>query len=187
MQKKTKESLIFFRDWLITNILFILFLTTWVYFIYPDLWHYIEKIIDIGTTFEAISQYCPVENYTEYEEFLYNETIGLTNHCEDDLCKIWAIIAWLRPYNTTTGKNDINPNIKRIKNVNMSCKEIAYAFTILARLNGMESKLCFTEGHALTITEVDDKYIMIDPSLLIVESFEFKEYNIPRKYLVCPW
>ncbi|MFQ6068086.1 MAG: hypothetical protein ACE5KD_00930 [Candidatus Bathyarchaeia archaeon] len=178
--KKTwKESITFFIEWGLTNILFFLFLILWIYFMYPDFYSFIKNSIEIGTSYEVVKNYTTMINDTDYNLFLQNETINLTNHCEDDICKVWEIIGWLHLYNESL----INPMIRGIDPNGIGpCKEVSVAYIILSKLNGMDAKLCFTEKHALVMAKIEDEWMVVDPTNMQVGNI-----TRIRDYLVCKW
>ncbi len=191
-----REILIFFRDWVITNILFLFFLTIWIYFIYPDMYSVLINSVDMGIAGKNVGNYTEartilfnygvvtrysdsINNDIEYRNFLQDETKGLTDHCEGDVCKVWEIIAWLHDGN----ESGINSNVRGIDpNGSGPCVEVSQAFMLLSSINDIKTKMCFTEDHAFVLAKINGDWMFVDPTNIYVgEAFPISQY------VICKW
>jgi len=170
LREEAKKSLKIWGYWfLLSSIALAMFLILG-YTIFPNNLRLIRSI-EKGMLYTIAEDYQSMAD--EDEAYIKQlKELNTTFNCSDE-CKLEKILDWFYPNGTWIREEPLKEFYGE-----KDCKSYAYTFYILAKLNGLDSKICVTKNHMLNLVKVNRKWIVVDPANNEIGDSEFLDYLI---------
>jgi len=170
LKKEIRGALKILNYWLFLNSVALATFLILGYTVFPSNLDLIRTQIK-GMEFKIAQNYQrTAENDETYKNML--KELNTTFNCSDE-CKVKKILDWFFPNGTWVREEPLKKFYGK-----RDCKSYAYTFYILAKLNGLDSKICVTKNHMLNLVKINGTWIVVDPANNEIGDSDFLEYLI---------